>query len=203
MTNKKLPWWRSKFILWIFLMLPGLMFTIALLKSTMSYEDLMHATGEFSARFLIFSLIATPLAMLLPKAKFPKWLNRNKRYFGVAAFAYGLYHTIAYLVEVPFSTVLGEFFEIGLLTAWIGFIIWIPMAITSTNGWVKRLKATWKKIHNWGYLAALLAFLHWAFIHYHWQAALIHASPIIVLQGYRWWKVMNNKRHLKPVAFKR
>jgi len=194
-ANKiELPWWRSKYILWIFLMLPGLIFTIALLYETMGYSDLMHATGEFSARFLVFSLIATPLTMLLPKTKFPKWLNRNKRYFGVAAFSYGLYHTIAYLVEVPVHQVAKEFFEFGLLTAWIALIIWIPMAITSTDGWVKRLKGTWKKIHNWGYLAALLAFLHWAFIHYHWQPALVHATPVLLLQGYRWWKVFFTKQ---------
>ena len=184
-----LPWWRSKYVLWGFLMFPGLMLTVGLLRGAMTYSSLMHATGEFSARFLVFSLIATPLTMLFPKSKFPKWLNRNKRFFGIAAFAYGLYHTIAYLVEVPTNQVIGEFFEIGLITAWIALIIWIPMAITSTNGWVKRLKATWKKIHNWGYLAALLAFLHWAFIHYHWQPALVHATPVLLLQGYRWWKV--------------
>lgn len=190
----KLPWWRSKYVLWVFIMLPGLMFTIGLLNGGLSYESLMHATGEFSARFLVLSLIATPLLMLLPKYKFPKWLNRNKRYFGVAAFAYGFYHTIAYLIEIPINKVFGEFFEFGLLTAWISFIIWIPMAITSTDGWVKRLKATWKKIHNWGYLAALLAFLHWAFIHYHWQPALIHATPVILLQGYRWGHVLSSKK---------
>ena len=188
-----LPWWRSKYVLWGFLMLPGLMFTIGLLRGVMTYSSLMHATGEFSARFLVFSLIATPLTMLLPKSKFPKWLNRNKRFFGIAAFAYGLYHTITYLVEVPTNQVIGEFFEFGLITAWMALIIWIPMAITSTNGWVKRLKATWKRIHNWGYLAALLAFLHWAFIHYHWQPALVHATPVILLQGYRWWKVFTKK----------
>ena len=185
-----LPWWRSKYVLWVFIMFPGLMFTIGVVKGNMDYESFMHATGEFSARFLVFSLIATPLVMLLPKYKIPKWLNRNKRYFGVAAFVYGLYHTIAYLVEVPTSQVLGEFFEIGLLTAWIALIIWIPMTITSTDGWVKRLKRTWKKIHYWGYLAALLAFLHWAFIHYHWRPALVHAAPVLLLQGYRWGKVL-------------
>lgn len=186
----KLPWWRSKFILWGFLMLPGLMFTIGLLNGRMSYESLMHATGEFSARFLVFSLIATPLVMLLPSYKFPRWLNRNKRYFGLAAFAYGLFHLIAYLVEVPTNQVLAEFFEVGLLTGWIAFFIWIPMAITSTDGWVTRLKTLWKKIHYWGYLAALLAFIHWAFIHYHWQPALVHATPVLLLQGYRWRKVI-------------
>ncbi len=185
----QLPWWRSKYVLWAFLMLPGLMFTIGLMNGKMDYGKLMHATGEFSARFLMFSLIATPLAMLFPKSKFPKWLVRNKRYFGLAAFAYALYHAIAYLIEIPINKIAAEFFEVGLLTAWVSFAIWIPMAVTSTDGWVKRLKATWKKIHNWGYLAALLAFVHWAFIHYHWVPALVHAAPIIILQTYRWSKV--------------
>jgi len=152
-----LPWWRSKYILWGFLCLPGLMFTIGLFN-----EKLMHATGEFSGRFLMFSLIATPLVMLLPKFRFPKWLARNRRYFGVAAFGYGLYHLLAYLVEV-------------------------------TDGWVRSLKKKWKKIHNWGYLAALLAYLHWAFIHDHWVPALVHATPVVLLQLYRWIRVSQNK----------
>ncbi len=188
-NHLKLPWWRSKYILWVFLMLPGLLFTIGLINGQMTYDSFMHASGEFCARFLVFSLIATPLVLLMPNFRFPKWLNRNKRYFGLAAFAYGLYHTIMYIIEVPTNQVVNEFFEIGMLTAWIALIIWIPMAITSTDGWVHQLKSTWKKIHNWGYLAALLAFLHWAFIHYHWQPALVHAAPILILQGYRWIKV--------------
>lgn len=195
-NKRQLPWWRSKYILWIFIMLPGLLFTVNILRSTMTYDDYMHATGEFSGRFLLFSLIATPLLMLLPKYKFPKWLNRNKRYFGIAAFSYALCHTILYVVEKPISELQEAFFDLGLITAWLSLMIWLPMAITSTDAWVKRLKSKWKKIHNWGYLAALLAFLHWAFIHYHWKAALLHAAPILVLQGYRWWKVffVNNSK---------
>lgn len=188
-----LPWYRSKYVLWVILMIPGLMFTIALWKDAMTYSNLMHATGEFSARFLVISLIASPLTILFPKFKFPKWLNRNKRFFGIAAFAYGLYHTIAYLIEVPTNEVIDEFFKLGIITAWIAFIIWIPMAITSTDGWVLYLKSTWKKIHNWGYLAALLVFLHWAFIHYNWAPAMIHATPVVILQGWRWWKVVKEK----------
>lgn len=189
-----LPLWRHKFILWFFLMLPGLMFTIGLVNGGMNYSSLMHTTGEFSARFLVFSLIATPLVMLFPHSNFPKWLNRNKRYFGLAAFMYGLYHTIAYLVEVPLEQVVSEVFDFGLLTAWIALVIWVPMTVTSTDGWVKRLKSTWKKIHYWGYVAALLAFLHWAFIHYNWMPALVHAVPVIVLQGYRWGSVFLKKK---------
>ena len=131
--------------------------------------------------------------MLMPKYSFPKWLNRNKRYFGIGAFAYALSHTIVYVIEEPTNELTEVIFDFGMITAWVSLMIWIPMAITSTDTWVKRLKSSWKKIHNWGYLAALLAFLHWAFIHYHWKAALVHTIPIIILQGYRWSKVLANK----------
>ena len=134
------------------------------------------------------------MVLLLPKYSFPKWLVRNRRYFGVAAFAYGLYHAVAYLIEIPGQEVADDFLKISMLTAWISLIIWIPMAMTSTDGMVKRLKTGWKKIHRWGYLAALCAYLHWAFMHYHWKAALVHAAPIIILQGYRWIVVSLGKK---------
>jgi len=66
-NQQNLPWWRSKYILWTFLMLPGLLFTIGLFNGRMDYDKIMHATGEFCGRFLMFSLIATPLVMLLPQ----------------------------------------------------------------------------------------------------------------------------------------
>ena len=66
-NQQTLPWWRSKYILWTFLMLPGLLFTIGLFNGRMDYDKIMHATGEFCGRFLMFSLIATPLVMLLPQ----------------------------------------------------------------------------------------------------------------------------------------
>lgn len=185
-NRKSLPLWKSKYILWIILMLPGGLTIQGILTGSLMYSDLMHVSGELSGKFLTFSLIATPLAMLLPNAKFPKWLIRNKRYFGVAAFIYAFYHVLVYLIKTSVSQIMNEWFQFSFLTAWISFIIWIPMAITSTDSWVLRLKSSWKKIHNWGYLAALLAFLHWSLIHYHWQPMLLHAAPVILLQSYRW-----------------
>jgi sulfoxide reductase heme-binding subunit YedZ len=181
-------WWRSKYILWILLTIPGFALSFGYIQGKLPYEEVMHVTGEFSGRLLVFVLIATPLLMLFPKYAFPKWLNRNKRYFGIAAFAYALVHTLIYINKESLNQVGNDFFGLGFLSAWIAFMIWIPMAITSTDAWVIKLKGKWKKIHNWGYLAALLAFIHWAFIHFHWQGALIHAMPVLVLQVYRWTK---------------
>ncbi len=178
----------SKYLVWFVLMLPGILFLVGWERGTVTYDSLMHATGEFSARFLIFSLIATPLMLLLPEYRFPQWLAHHRRYFGLAAFAYGLVHTMAYLLEVPSSQVWKEFFELGMLTGWIGFIIWIPLAMTSNNYSVRKLSKNWKKLQRFTYPAALLVVLHWMLIHYNWKPALVHFVPVLLLQIYRVWK---------------
>jgi sulfoxide reductase heme-binding subunit YedZ len=53
------------------------------------YHTLVHPTGEASARLLIGSLMASPLALLFRRARFPRWLIKNRRYIGVVAFGYG------------------------------------------------------------------------------------------------------------------
>ncbi len=179
---------RSKYLLWTIIMLPCMMMLIGLMNGRMTYESFMHSTGEFSARMLIFALLATPIGLLFPHTRFANWLMRNRRYFGVAAFIYGFMHTIYYLVDVPFSTVTGEFFNIGILTGWIAIFIFIPQAITSNDASVRYLRGKWKKIQRWVHVAALAIVLHWMLVHNHYAPALVHFTPIALLQVYRFWK---------------
>ena len=193
---------KQKYIVWFFLVLPGLLFTIGFLRGTSAYDVYMHSTGEFSARFLIFTLIATPLRLMFPKGKFPRFLLRNRRYFGLAAFGYGVLHLVAYLAEIPLSTVFAEFFKVGLLTAWLAFIIWIPLAITSNNAMVRKLKRNWKKLQRFTYPAALLVVLHWSLIHYNWKPAMVHFLPVLLLQLYRLWKQRKQKALKEELIYK-
>ena len=161
------------------------------------YDMLMHLTGEFAGRFLVISLIATPVAMIFPKGKVGKWLVRNRRFFGVGAFAYTLLYTIFYLIEIPLEKVVNEFFEIGILTGWIAFFVFIPLAMTSTDAAVRRMGVSWKKLQRWVYLAAIMAFLHWALVNVqdpHWKPALVHFSPVIIFSIYRIWKHYQQKQ---------
>ena len=48
---------------------------------------------------MIIAMMATPLTLLLPGWRGPRWLTRRRRYLGVAAFAYALAHTLLYLVD--------------------------------------------------------------------------------------------------------
>ncbi len=183
----------GKYILWLILAIPGIMATVNYLKGQLSYDMMMHITGEFAGRFLVISLIATPIALMFPTGRAAKWLIRNRRFFGVSAFAYTLLHTIFYVLEYPFSQIVNEFSEVSILTGWIAFFVFIPLAITSTDAAIKRMGPAWKKLQRWVYLAAVMAFAHWALLglqgeHASMGGALFHFAPVMLLQVYRVWK---------------
>lgn len=173
---------KNKYFIWTVLMIPAVFMLAGLINGKGTYNVLMHATGEFSARFLIIALIATPIAIIFPKLGFGKWLVRNRRYFGVASFAYAFLHTLLYLIEIPASEIWAEAFEWGMLTAWIAFIIYVPLAVTSNDAAVRWLKKKWKPLQRWVYLAALMVLLHWMLIHHHYVPALVHFAPVALLQ---------------------
>lgn len=190
MNNKSLKSKYKVYLLWLVLSLPGFGIIIGSFLGKISYSDMMHSSGELAARFLIISLVATPLAMLFPKSNIPKWLLRNRRFFGVAAFAYTLLHTIFYVLEVSVIQAMEEAFTVSLFTGWVAFFIFIPLAATSTDAAIKRMKKKWKALQRWVYLAAFMTFLHWVFIDIdqpHWAPALIHFSPVTLLSIYRLW----------------
>jgi len=187
----------SKYILWLILAIPGIGLTSGFFRGTAEYGMLMHVTGEFAGRFLVISLIATPLVMLFPKGRITKWLIRNRRFFGVAAFSYTLLHTIFYLLEKSFGKIVDESLEIGMLTGWIAFFVFIPLAATSTDAAVKRMGANWKKLQRWVYLAAVMTFFHWALVNPespHWGPALFHFVPVMLLSIYRLWFLFLKKK---------
>lgn len=99
--NRVLKVLNHPFFFWAVLSLPAVPMIIGLIASGDSgiYKELLHPTGEFSARFLIISLMITPLILLLPGWRGPRWLLRRRRYLGVAAFGYALVHTVLYLLD--------------------------------------------------------------------------------------------------------
>ena len=184
----------GKYSLWLILTIPGVMTTINYINGKLNYNMIMHISGEFSGRFLVISLIAPPIALMFPKGGVSKWLIRNRRFFGVAAFAYTLLHTIFYVLKYPISQLVNEFSDLAILTGWVAFLIFIPLAITSTDAAVKKMGAAWKKLQRWVYLAAFMAFTHWALLgfegeHASMGGALFHFVPVMLLQVYRVWKI--------------
>lgn len=182
------PYW-----LWLLLALPALAMTydLATTNSDRVYKALIHPTGEFSARFLIISLMATPLVMLLKGWRGPRWLMKNRRYFGVAAFAYAAAHTLFYVFDrATLDRILSQATDFDMATGWLAFLIFLPLAATSFDWAVRKMGPAWKSLQRWTYAAAVLTLLHWASLHNwgHPASALIQFGPLAALSAYRlWW----------------
>ena len=178
----------SRYFLWVLLALPSFGFTLGLLNGQMTPHQLLHPTGEFAARFMIIAMLATPLRLLFSGQKWPMWLVKNRRYFGVAAFIYSMYHTVLYVFDMgTLQSMLDEFFKLGIWTGWIAFFIFIPLAATSNNESVRMLRQKWKPLQRWIYPAAVLTLLHWMFVENNFGPAMVHFVPLALLEIYRVW----------------
>jgi sulfoxide reductase heme-binding subunit YedZ len=189
---------NSPYTFWGILSLPAIPMVIGLTPGDPEVvHQLLHPTGEFAARFMIIVMMITPLAMLFKGWRGPRWLMKRRRYLGVAAFAYALAHTILYLVDegaVAFTR--GEISKFYIWTGWLAFLIFVPLAVTSTDGWVRRLGPRWKSLQRVVYGAAVLTLLHWAALH-NWGgigAAVVHFGPLIVLEAYRLGSNLHRQR---------
>ena len=95
-------------------------------------------------------------------AEWMRWLGRHRRDFGVACFAYAMAHAIAYLVrKADVALIVDEALSAGMLTGWIALLLFLPLALTSNDYSVRRLKKGWKRLHRLVYAGALLTLAHW------------------------------------------
>jgi sulfoxide reductase heme-binding subunit YedZ len=148
--------------------------------------DLLHTTGEWSARFIIFALALTPLAQLLPESRTVKWLVRHRRAFGVSAFAYAVLHLVFYVLDM--ETVAAMVAEIGapaIWTGWLALLCLSPPALASSDAAMRSLRKNWKRVQRLAYPAAVLTLIHWVLVHDGKISALVHFTPLILLQALR------------------
>lgn len=184
-----------RFFLWAVLALPSIPMIGALVSGATgpdgspATEFLLHPTGEFSARFLIITMMLTPLRMLFPSSGFLRWMTKRRRYFGVAAFLYAALHTVLYVIDMgSLRAILGEFTAFGIWTGWLAMLIFVPLALTSTDKAVRRMGPSWKILQRTVYVAAIATLLHWIFVHNNLGPALVHFLPLAGLEAYRVWR---------------
>ncbi len=129
--------------LWLLFSLPAIAMTVAIFTSetpAKMIHEMIHPSGEMSARFMIVAMMATPLTMLLRGWRGPQWMKRNRRYLGVAAFGYALLHTILYLIDkAGLDPVLSELPKFAIWTGWVAFLIFVPLAVTSNDWFVRKM----------------------------------------------------------------
>ena len=189
---------NSHYTFWAILCLPAIPMMAGLLSDDPKiFHELLHPTGEFAARFMIIAMMIAPLTMIFKDQKWPRWLIKRRRYLGVAAFAYAMAHTVFYLIDQGSIAFTGtEISKLYIWTGWLAFLIFVPLAVTSTDGWVKSLGTRWKTLQRFVYGAAVLTLIHWAALH-NWGGvapALVHFAPLALLGSYRILSVFQRRK---------
>ncbi len=190
------PWF-----FWLLLCLPAIPMVAGLASGNATAEMLLHPSGELAGRFLIIAMMVTPLALLFRGAAWTRWLMRRRRALGVVAFGYAAFHTLLYIVDLgSLRDMLAEFWALGIWTGWAAFAIFIPLAVTSNDAAVRRLRRTWQPLHRWVYVAALFTLIHWIFVHNNLGPALVHFTPLALLQGYRIFYLLRRRAGLRTTS---
>ena len=186
---------NGKPLLWALLALPAAHIVYRFVGEDLWPDELVGPSGEWAARLIIVALILTPLASLLPSAPWVGWLVRRRRAFGVAAFCYALLHLGFYVAEMEtVANLLSEIALLGIWTGWAALLLMIPLALTSNDASVRRLKRGWKKLHRLAYPAALLVLVHWIVVHNALIEALLQSAPLILLESWRLARLLGSGR---------
>ncbi len=178
---------NSRLFLSALLALPGILMVRAYLAAAdIRPGDLLHPSGEWSARLIILALMLTPLSMIFRGRRWIRWLIRRRRAFGVAGFLYALLHLFFYLLDMETAgNVLAEIGALGIWTGWAAFFLFLPLALTSNDASMRALKAGWKRVQRLAYPAAILTLVHWMFIHDNVMAAFLNFAPLAALELWR------------------
>jgi methionine sulfoxide reductase heme-binding subunit len=177
---------NSKPLLWALLALPAAHIAYRYVAEAPWPDELVGPSGEWAARLIIVALMLTPLALLLPRVRWVGWLAQRRRAFGVAAFCYALLHLGFYAAEMEtLANILSEIALTGIWTGWAALLLMVPLALTSNDASVRRLKRGWKKLHRLAYPAALLVLVHWIVVHNALIEALLQSAPLILLESWR------------------
>ena len=124
-------------------------------------EAITDETGIWTLRFLLITLLVTPLRRLTG------WnaLAGYRRMLGLFAFFYGTLHFLTWawldqffaLDEMAADVIKRPFITVGFAA----FALMVPLAITSTAGWIRRLGRRWQMLHRLVYVSAALGVVHY------------------------------------------
>lgn len=150
-------------------------------------QFLEHATGDWTLRFVAITLCITPLRRLF---KLPL-LIRFRRMLGLFAFFYGCCHFAIYLTFDQIFDLHGIWADIAkrryITVGFTGFVLMIPLAITSTAGWIRRMGGKrWAALHRAIYATAVLGVIHfWWLVKSDVHVPMEYAAVFAALLGWR------------------
>lgn len=166
-------------------------------------KEITHQTGDWTLRFIVITIAISPLR------KLSGWnaLIKFRRMAGLFAFFYGTTHFLIYVIADRFA---GLEFRDGIV-AWstagelvasiwddiykrpyitvgfTGFVAMIPLAVTSTAGWIRRLGGrNWNRLHRLVYVTAVAGVVHyWWLVKADIRHPAIYAAIVALLLGFR------------------
>jgi sulfoxide reductase heme-binding subunit YedZ len=145
-------------------------------------ETITHTTGDWALRFLLASLAITPLRRLSGWNR----LIAYRRTLGLLAFTYALLHVATYVVLdhwFDWAAIAADVRKRPYVTAGAAALTClVPLAITSTRGWIRRLGKRWTTLHRLAYVAAVAAVAHyWWLVKADVRAPLWYGAILAVL----------------------
>lgn len=168
-------------------------------------EFITRSLGDWCLRFLLFTLAVTPLRRITGWS----WLLRLRRMLGLFAFFYGVVHFTSYIafdhvfdvVAILKDIVKRPFITVGFTA----LLLLVPLAVTSTNGMVRRLGAhNWRALHRLVYPIGALAVLHfWWMVKRDITEPAIYGAILAVLLGYRvvvYLREVRTRRWARPAG---
>ncbi len=201
---------RSKVVIWILIVLPGLwpVWPIFIQHDSTVLADplkyILHHLGFTACVLLAVVLTFTPLRVLFPKSPVALALNRHRRLVGVSAFAYAALHFSTHVLyeggleslQATLKIAAGKPFQ---LVGLIALTILLILALTSFPAAIRWLGGKrWKNLHRLVYVAAALSAYHQAAARKIFpQQVLWIFGPLIVLEVLR---VMKERKARRPVA---
>lgn len=175
--------------LWALLALPALAMLTGFGRGSVEAMDLLHPSGELSARLMIIAIAISPLIRLFGPRKWLQWLAARRRAFGVAAFAYAVLHLVFYIIDMGnVADMAAEALAPGIWTGWAAFALMMVPAVLSNDASMRALKVQWKRLQRLVYPAAVLTLLHWIWVHNNLGPALVHFIPLALIIALRAFK---------------
>ena len=205
MVLKQIDWTRFslKFAAHVLALIPFSLLVYQALNNQLGADpvaELTHGTGEWALRLLLLSLAMTPLRLILKKS----WPIRFRRLIGLYAFFYACLHFSVYLFldlgsywsQIGADIIKRPFITVGF-TAWL---LLIPLAVTSNQWMMRKLKKNWLKLHKLVYIIGILGV-----VHYYWlvksdvREPLMYAGILLLLFGIRFWYRVKASKQLRKV----
>ena len=189
----------KKVAVFIVCFIPAAWLLFAVLTDRLSADpikDITQDTGSWALRLLLVTLCITPLR------KLTGWSSviRYRRMLGLFAFFYGFLHFLTYVWLDQFfsvSDMLRDVYKRPFITAgFTGFIVMVPLAITSTKNWIVRLGGKrWQLLHRLTYISGIAGVLHYLWlVKSDVERPLIYGVLLSFLLGFRVFQSLPSRR---------